>query len=52
MPRDSNVVPVVEVTATIEAFCENLHGTHSQALHCPRAALSAEVVSCLYRQWV
>ena len=39
MPCDSDVVPVTEVVAIIEALREHLHGTHSHALHCPRAAL-------------
>ena len=46
MPHDSSVVPVMEVTA-IEALCEH----HSHALHCPRAAPSAGVVSCTYHCW-
>ena len=44
MPRDSNVVPVLEVAAIIEALRGHLRGVHSHALHCPRAAPSAGVV--------
>ena len=51
MPHDSSVVPVMEVTAIIEALREHLRGTHSHALHCPRAAPFAGVVSCTYHYW-
>ena len=50
MPRDSDVVPVMEVAAIIKALCEHLQGTHSHALHFPRAAPSVGVVSCTYYQ--
>ena len=50
MPRDSDVVPIMEVAAVIEALREHLCGIHSHALHCPRAAPSAGVVSCTYHQ--
>ena len=52
MPRDRDVVPVMEVAAIIEALHEHLRGTHSYALHCPRAAPSAGVVSCTYHHWL
>ena len=48
LPRDSGVVPIMEVAAVIAALREHLGGTHSHALHCPRAAPSAGVVSCTY----
>ena len=51
MPRDSDVVPVMEVAAIIKALREHLQGTHSHALHCPRAAPSVGVVSCTYYNW-
>ena len=51
MPRDRGVIPVMEVAAIIEALREHLRGTHSYALHCPRAAPSAGVVSCTYHHW-
>ena len=51
MPRDSDVVPVMEVAAIIEALREHLRGTHSYALHCPRAAPSVGVVSYTYHHW-
>ena len=51
MLSDSSVVPIMEVDAIIEALCEQLQGTHSHALQCPRAAPSAGVVSCAYHQW-
>ena len=41
----------MEVTAIIEALREHLRGTHIYALHCPRAAPSAGVVSCTYHHW-
>ena len=51
MPRDSDVVPIMEVAAVIEALREHLCGTHSHALHCPRAAPSAGIVSCTCHHW-
>ena len=51
MPRDSDVVPIMEVAPITEALREHLCGTHSHALHCPRAAPSAGVVSCIYPHW-
>ena len=51
MPRDSDVVPVMEVAAIIKALREHLQGAHSHALHCPRAAPSVGVVSCTYYHW-
>ena len=51
MPHDSDVVPIMEVAAVIAALREHLRGTHSHALHCPRAAPSAGVVSCTYHHW-
>ena len=48
---DSDVVPIMEVAAVIEALREHLGGTHSHALHCPGAAPSAGVVSCTYHHW-
>ena len=45
MPRDSGVVPITEVDATVEALRGHLQGTHSHYLHCPRTAPSAGVVS-------
>ena len=51
MPSDSGIVPVMEVNAIIEALREHLQGTHSHALHCPRASPSAGIVSCTYHQW-
>lgn len=51
MPRDRGVIPVMEVAAIVEALREHLRGTHSYALHCPRAAPSAGVVSCTYHHW-
>ena len=37
--------------AISEALRAHLRGTHSYALHCPRAAPSAGVVSCTYHHW-
>ena len=51
MPRDSDVVPVMEVAAISKVLREHLQGTHSHALHCPRAAPSVGVVSCTYYHW-
>ena len=53
MPRDSGVVPIMEVDAITEALSEHLQVADSHALHCPRAALAAgvNVVSCTYHQW-
>ena len=41
------------VDAVIEALHEHLQGTLSHALHCPRAASSAGVISCCstYHHW-
>ena len=41
----------MEVAAIVEAMRERLRGTHGYALHCPRAAPSAGVVSCTYHHW-
>ena len=51
MPRDSSVVPIMQVDAITEALREHLQGADSHALHCPKAALAAGVVSCTYHQW-
>ena len=53
MPSDSGVIPIMEVDAIIEALCKHLQGirTASHALHCPRAAPSAGIVSCTYHHW-
>ena len=48
MPCDGDVVPVTEIA---DALHEHLRGTHSHALHCPRAAPSAGVVSCISHHW-
>ena len=53
MPSDSSVIPIMKVDAIIEALRKQLQpeGTHSHALHCPRAALSAGIVICTHHQW-
>ena len=51
MPSDSTVVRMMAADAVIEVLREQIQGTHSHALLCPRAAPSAEVVSCTYYQW-
>ena len=40
MPRDSDVVPGLEIAGITEALRKHLRGTHSHALHCPRVGLS------------
>ena len=44
MPRDSSVVPIMQVDAIIEALREHLQGTYRHALHCPRAARLLELL--------
>ena len=48
---DRDVVPVIEVAGIFEALRQHIRGTHSHALHCPRAAPSAAVVSCTCHHW-
>ena len=52
MPRDSHVVPFMEVAVIVEALRKNLCGADIHGLHCFRAAPSAGVVSCTYHHWL
>jgi len=51
MCRDSGVACIHDVPAIVELLQQHLQGVNAFGLHCPRAALSAGVVSCTYHQW-
>lgn len=49
-PHDSDNVLAMEVATIVRALRQHLGGTYDRALHCPRAASSAEVAST-YHHW-
>ena len=51
MPRVHDVIPMLDVDNIVGDLTEQLQGTGSGALYCPRVAPTRGVVSCTYEQW-
>ena len=51
MPRNTDGVPMLDISAVIHALKADLPGLGPSTVSCPQQAPSCGVVRCIYNQW-